>query len=299
MTKDENLIFRSGFEPESAIVSRDVGDDIVGVDRSVDPPNDWETDLEGYPRFGHFRIQYQGGTPQDRHARIVPDPTDAGNLVLRYWLKNPRTPAGSNRFKGRIQANIYQNTDLTEVYQKRRLYLHPDCNALRQYPDSFGWLTLEELWLAAGWIDHPHPFRITLNLRKEKGPGKPLFFDAHGQMRDEEEDCWQPTVWQETNRQFDVPIGRWMTLETYYQQGNGQSGRFYFAAHPEGGKRQVVFDLTTWTYSPDAPNPVPMTHWNPLKLYTSAALVNHVRNAGGVLQVFYDDIEIRESWPEQ
>jgi len=299
MSSEGRLIFRSGFEPESVVIPAGGNDDIVGGDRSVAPPNDWEKDLEGYPKFGFFHIQYQGGEPEDRYARIIPDPTTPGNHVLHFWLKNPRTPAGPNQFKGRIQANIYNNTDLTEVCLKRRLYLHPDLELLRQYPDGFGWFTLEELWLAAGWIDHPFPFRITLNLRKDEGAGQPLHFDVHGQMRDKERDRWQPTIWHETNRDFEVPIARWMSLETYYRQGDDRSGRFFLAVQPEGGERRVIFDLTVWTYSPDATEPIPMTHWNPLKMYTSASLVDYVRNAGGVLQVYYDDLEIWERLPEE
>lgn len=300
MATEGQLIFRSGFEPETVVVpGTGSDDDIIGVDQSVGPPNDWVGDLEGYPQFGSFRIQYQGGTPEDRTARIVPDPTDPANHVLHYWLKNPRTPAGPDNFKGRIQANVYGNTDLTEVYQKRRLYLHPDMDLLRQYPEGFSWLTLEELWLAAGWINHPFPFRISLHLNKDAGVGMPLYFYVHGQMRDMERDRWKhPMLWESANRDFEVPIATWMTLETYYRQGDGQSGRFFLAVQPEGGPRQVIFDLTAWTYSPDATEPIPMTHWNPLKMYTSGKLVDYVRDAGGVLQLYYDDLEIWSSWPD-
>jgi len=298
MSDAGELIFRSGFEPESAVVPRGSNDDILGVDRSVAAPNDWQSDLEGHPKFGSFSIQYQGGTPEDRFARIVPEPANPANHVLHYWLKNPRTPAGPNRFKGRIQANIYGNSSLTEVYQKRRLYLHPDMGLLQQYPDRFTWLTLEELWLAAGWINHPFPFRISLHLNKDEGAGRPLHFYVHGQMRDVEQDRWiHPMLWDQANREFEVPVARWMTLETYYRQGDGRHGRYFLAVQPDGGDREVVFDLTAWTYSPDATEPIPMTHWNPLKMYTSANLVDYVREAGGVLQLYYDDLEIWSSWP--
>ncbi len=296
-SEEGRLIFHSGFEPESTVVPRNGDDDLTGADQSVAPPNDWVEHLEGYPGFGEFYIQYQGGEVNDRYARIIPDPTASGNHVLHYWLKNPRTPHGQDQFKGRIQANVYDNTDLTEVYHKRRLYLHPDLELLREYPDGFTWFRLEELWLAAGWVDHPYPFRIALSLRKDEGDGKPLYFGVHAQKRDEEAGRWQPTVWSESNRDFEVPAGQWMTLETYYRQGDDESGRFFFAVRPEGGERQVVFDVTDWTYSPEATEPVPMTHWNPLKLYTSETLVNYVRESGGVVQVYYDDWEVRDGPP--
>lgn len=290
-------IFRSGFEPDSTLIPRGSGvnDDIRGVDHSVAPPNDWVNDLEGYPKVGFFNIQYQGGEVEDRFARIIPDPTREDNHVLHFWMKNPRTPSGSSAtgYKGRIQANVYNNTDLTEVYQKRRLYLHPDMELLREYPERFIWLTIEELWLAAGWIGHPYPFRIKVDLSKEQGAGKPLRFSVHAQRHDER---WI-TIWNETDRDFEVPIAQWITLETYYRQGDDQNGRFYFAVTPEGGERKVIFDVAGWTYSPVASTPTPMTDWNPMKMYTSDTLVNHVRESGGVLQLYFDDWEVWDGPP--
>ena len=40
-----------------------------------------------------------------------------------------------------------------------------------------------------------------------------------------------------------------------------------------------------------------MTHWNPLKLYTSAGTVELIRNKGGVAQIYWDDLEIWDGWP--
>lgn len=295
--EEARLIFQSGFEPDSEVIPFGDNDNITGVDRSVPPPNDWKKDLAGHPKFGRFYIQYQGGEVEDRYARIIEDPTEAGNHVLHFWLKNARTPHGPDRFKGRIQTNLYDNTDLTEVYHSRRLYLHPDMAVLHDYPEAFTWLRLEELWLPAGWIDHPFPFRISITLRKDEGEGMPLYFGVHGQRYDYEARRWQPTIWRESNPDFEAPVGRWMTLETYYRQGDEENGRFFFAVNPEGGTRQVVFDVTGWTYSPEATAPVPMTHWNPLKLYTSDTLVDYVREAGGVLQVYYDDWEVWDGAP--
>ena len=290
-------VFRSGFEPDSTLIPRGSGvnDDIRGVDHSVPPPNDWANDLEGYPKVGFFNIQYQGGEFEDRYARIIPDPTRDDNHVLHFWMKNPRIPSSSSPtgYKGRIQANVYNNSDLTEVYQRRRLYLHSDMQLLREYPGRFTWLTIEELWLAAGWIGHPYPFRIKVDLSKDTGAGEALHFSVHAQMHDER----YINIWNQTNRDFEVPIEQWMTLETYYRQGDDQSGRFFFAVTPEGGERKVIFDVAGWTYSPVASTPTPMTDWNPMKMYTSDTLVNYVRESGGVMQLYFDDWEVWDGPP--
>ena len=88
MPTSDGLIFRSGFEPESVVVPLGRNSDITGCDRSVAPPNDWEKHLDANPKIGRFYVQYQGGTPEDRYARIIPDPTSPGNHVLHFWLKN-------------------------------------------------------------------------------------------------------------------------------------------------------------------------------------------------------------------
>ncbi len=32
--------------------------------------------------------------------------------------------------------------------------------------------------------------------------------------------------------------------------------------------------------------------WSPMKLYTSSALVDYVRNAGGAVQIYWDDFVV-------
>lgn len=297
MAKEANLIFRTGFEADTVGSPEDAHIEITGVDRSVEPPNDWERHLKGHRKLGGFRIQYQGGEPEDRHARIIDDPTAEGNRVLWYWLRNPRTPAGDG-FKGRIQANIYDNTDLTAVCKRVRMYLHPDLEIMKTTEDAIRWFTIEELWFDPFWPGGKFPFRINLNVAKDEGAGQGLHFYVYGQQWDFDAELWQPTIWDQHNRSFHVSIGEWLQIETRYRMGNASSGRLQFAVTTGDGARHDIFDITNWTYSPIAPHPIPMTHWNPLKLYTSSKTVELIRDKGGVAQIYWDDLEIWDGWPE-
>lgn len=56
--KQSVLIFQSGFEPDSKVVSRGSDADIVGIDRSLKSNNDWVADFDSHPDIGNFNLQY-------------------------------------------------------------------------------------------------------------------------------------------------------------------------------------------------------------------------------------------------
>lgn len=244
-------------------------------------------------------IFYEGGTASDRYAQVVSDPTDRNNHVLKFWLKDASV-AGQRigRSKGRIQMAL-PNLGFTEAYQRYRLYLPPDLEHYRAFPKQNVWFTINELWFGATWEKHPHPFRITLGIAKEAGAGQPLHFlaTADAGVRSGSRDQWKD-VWHNFNRDFQVPIGEWMDVELGYRQGDGSTGRFYLAVRRQSDPAMItVMDVRDWTYNPQARAPVPLTHWNPLKLYTSGELIDFIRKRGGVAQIYFDDLELRRSWP--
>ncbi len=81
-------------------------------------------------------------------------------------------------------------------------------------------------------------------------------------------------------------------MEIYYKEGDAQTGRVYLAITPDGKPRQVVFDVTGWTYCPTSPTPDGITDWNPLKLYTSKEVVRFVKGQEKTLQIYWDDFEL-------
>jgi hypothetical protein len=244
-------------------------------------------------------IMYEGGKDSDRHARISADPKNAQNRVLHYWLKNARAPGQrEGRFKGRIQLGL-SNLNASSVFQRFRLFLHPDLNIYRQFPGGNGWFTINELWMGARWEGHPFPFRMGVNIAKPAGVGRPLYFIASGDVSTGgpiRNGTWKQ-VWMEFGRPFEVPVGEWLDIEIGYKQGDEKSGRFYMGAKRQQDKQfTTVFDVTNWTYHPDSPEPVALTNWQPLKLYTGSTIIDYIRKNAGVTQLYWDDLEIYGNW---
>lgn len=245
-------------------------------------------------------IFYEGGKPADRYAQVVPDPAGGNNRVLKFWLKDAGVAGQrAGKKKGRIQMAL-PNLNFPEAYQRYRMYLHPDLARYQAYPEQSFWFTINELWFGAGWKGHPHPFRITLGIAKERGAGQPLHFLATadaGVGRVGKNDKWSP-VWNSFNTDYAIPIGEWLDVELGYRQGDSRTGRFYLAVKRESETAMTtIMDVHNWTYNPQSRTPVPLTNWNPLKIYTSQAIIDFIRQQGGVAQLYFDDLELRRSWP--
>jgi hypothetical protein len=271
------------------------GFDAARVVPSGKPSHDWLELLLPSGEAARPGIQYEGGTAAARYARVIDDPTHPGNKVLHYWLKDARAAGQrSGHYKGRIQLNLV-NLNKRSVYQAFRMYLHPDLAHYRSYPKQNTWFTINELWFGAAWKDADYPFRISLDIVKERGAGAPLLLAASGSVN--VRGRWEH-VWGSVNKNFAVPVGEWLDVEVGYQQGNAQSGRFYVAVKPASAAAKTeVLNVTNWTYHPRAPRPVPLTHWQPLKVYTSDDIIDHVLSQGGVVQIYWDDLRIWEGWP--
>lgn len=270
-------------------------EDLLGITSLSTTVLDTGARFDGDP--GRMVVQYQGGDASERLARIVAEPGNPGNRVLKFALRsaNVRDDAG-NPVKGRVQLNAYQSSGMRskEVGFTVRMYLPQDFNLLEALPQSFGWLTISEWWNNAGWTGQDHPFRISVDITKPSAqPGTALRFGVRAQTLNPVTNKWDTTVWHATNTAVEVPVGQWVTLEYYYREGDAAQGRFYLAMVAAGGGRQVLFDQRGWTHHPSDPAPDGLTHLNPLKLYTSKALIDAVRNAGGALQMYWDDIGFR------
>ena len=57
----------------------------------------------------------------------------------------------------------------------------------------------------------------------------------------------------------------------------------------ENGPRTVLFDVHDWTHHPDNPAPQGLTHYNPMKVYTSAEIAEFLHAQGAAVQVDWDD----------
>lgn len=299
------LIFQSGFESDSKIISKGEGvvtihsdEDIIGIDHSLSPPNDWVKDFDHHPDIGNFQLQYQGGNASQRFARIIPEPGNPDNHVLHFWLNE----ANVQGKKGRIQANIYGGNGLKEFYQSTRIFLHDDFTTVRTYPDKIHWLTIAEYWNNIAWDPAvPYGFRITLGVGKPVEGESDLYFilDAQDSRMMENGREKYITLWAETNEKVKVPIGEWFTLEYYYKEGNEKTGWYYLSIKTETGEKQVIFDLNKITHNTTDPDPEGVSDFNPLKLYTSKGLIDYMRSKGKTLQIYWDDFKLwQDKLPE-
>ncbi len=286
------LIFQSGFEPDSKVIPNGSESDIAGKDLSVEAPNDWVEDFDNHPEVGTFSLQYQGGTESQRYAKIIEEPGNPQNHVLHFWLNEPNVEGK----KGRIQANIYGGKKgLTEFYQSERMFLTEDFNTVRAFPDEIHWLTIAEFWNNITWSQNvPHGFRITLGIGKPVAIESDLYFILDGQDCQLFPDDSQKytTLWSETNQKVKVPIGKWFTLEYYYKEGNAENGKFYMTIKPDGEAKEIIFDLTRVTHNSKDPNPDGVTDFNPMKLYTSKQLIDFMNSKGKTLQIYWDDFKL-------
>lgn len=286
------LIFQSGFEPGSKVIPKGSDSDIIGTDLSFNEKSDWTEDMDNHPEVGTFSLQFQGGDSTMRFARLIPEPGNEKNHVLHFWLDQPNVDGK----KGRIQGNIYGGEKgLKEFYQSVRIFLHPDFNTVRTFPDEIHWLTIAEFWNNVTWSQKvPYGFRITLGIGKpEKGEGD-LYFILDGQDCQLFPDNRQKytTLWSEINEKVKVPVGKWFTMEYFYKEGNSSNGRFYLSIKPEGGKKEIIFDVTRFTHNSQDPSPDGVTEFNPIKLYTSKQLIDYMHGKGKTLQIYWDDFKL-------
>lgn len=246
---------------------------------------------------GRLSIQYEGGVESERLARLVDDPVRAGNKVLAFTLLQANVVDASGLpTKGRVQMNAYDAGRLRakEVRLTTRMYLPADVALLREMSTSMNWLTISEWWNDAGWTGGPYPFRVGVNIVKPSSiKGTALNFSATAQTLDRATNQWSSPLWQVVNRTVQVPTGKWVTLEYSFLEGDESTGRFYMAMTPDGGIRRVLIDVRGWTHHPQNPAPDGLTQLNPLKLYTSKSAIDHVRQMGGALSVYWDDLAIR------
>lgn len=281
------LIFQSGFEADCKVVPLDEShDDIVGKDATLPEKSDWVKDLEEWAGIRQVRTEYTGGDVSKRYVKIIPEPGNPANHVLQFWLGDTWM-ASEHMVKGRVQVDFYgMQEGLKEFYQSVRVFLPEELKALRRYPGRINWCTIAEFWNNTWWGGNKNGFRVSL------GIGKPTAAESDLEFILDAQDPGMKRVWGVSNHKVKVPIGKWFTMEYYFREGDSKSGRFFLAITPEGGQRQVVYDVTGFTHNTKDPSPDGLTDYNPMKLYTSKELVGYMRSQGKALQVYWDDFQL-------
>lgn len=288
----QTFFFKSGFESNVYLTQYELNGsvnqnnaDIYGTDNITG--YDWENDLDNDAAVGTFRIYYEVGDTSAAKASITNDPLDNTNKVLKFQLDTANVPNGGNP-KGRIQAAINNNVNLKEFSFKVRLFIHPEIDTLKYYNDDFNWFTLMEFWNNGSF--QPFPFRITLNIQKpDTTVGSNLYFGAHGQTK-VTTGHWD-NVWDELDANYTVPTGEWLTLETYFFEGDSSNGRYKVTITDTLDNTHTLFDITDYTHHPQDTSPDGVTNFNPMKLYTSGILIDGMNSVNSELSVFWDDFE--------
>lgn len=285
---NQELIFQTGFDGTT------IGDEnahdkaqFSGNDTHLDSISDWKI-FGIHPNIGQAEINYEEGDASQRLASIVEDPDSAGNSVMKFQIWEPHIEEGSTK-KGRVNTLVRGNNCLKEIYQKVKLYLHPDLEHLTDWDQKITWLTLFEFWNNSGLHKEKRQFRITVALNKEEGSGNPLQFNVKGDRLKTSK--WEAT-WQEPNASFEIPFGSWFEVELYVLEGDQNNGRFYMAVKPEGEAKQILFDVTNYTHHPKEKCPDGFTDFNPHKLYTSQELIEYMTLSNKNLAIYWDDWEL-------
>lgn len=287
------LLFRNGFDHVSGIEQGEKVFSLVEpVDERSTPFDNWSL-VSRNPYVGQgATFQYSGGDERKRLARIVPDPVDSANRVLHYRITWPNELMKKNgQYKSRIQTNFYRMMPMKELRISVRFFLpEKEFSIVRTWERELSWLTLFEFWNDPNWgMEDSDPFRVSVNVFKYPGAGQKLTLEVHGQTL---KNHVVRNIWKRTS-DFELPLGQWITCEVFYREGALSTGRFVLTLTPDGGERQVVFDVRHWTCAPDKRKQLTgLSFCNPMKFYTSADLVNYVREAGGELQIYWDDLAV-------
>lgn len=240
-------------------------------------------------------IQYHNGSTQDRNATITSPPGDNEDKSLLFKLVKPEQRKHANHYNnGRIQLNYYNLSDANHISLKFNLLLHSDFNHIISYDKQFEWLTISEFWNNAGWTGEKYPFRISLNIVKGKNTEKQqLYLKVKAQTLDIEKHNWNNTVWSHTDYSYPIPVNKWLTFNIELLEGDSNSGKFILYISSDDKFLHKVFHINNFTHHPSDRYPDGFKHINPIKLYTSAPIIEHVSNLNGSLKIYWDNLEIR------
>jgi hypothetical protein len=288
-------VFQSNFEAGCSIVPFGTANDrITGRDNSLTSLNDWDA-LETSVLSTRPYFNYNGGDSNLRTARLAPDPLNPSNRVLHYRLRDTWLDGGS--YRGRVQYEFYNiRKGFREYHQSVRMLLpEPEFGALRKYPGSINWLTIVEIWNNITWSQSvANRYRLTLGIGKLVPTESDLCFilDAQDCQLFADGSQKYTTIWSNQAPSVKIPVGKWFTLEYWLKEGNRDNGRFLMSITPEGGVRQTVFDVTHFTHNTGDTAPDGVTHFNPMKMYTSKPLVDYLRLQGLSLNIYWDDLRL-------
>jgi hypothetical protein len=300
------LIFQNGFEGNTAVTPRANSSqhfDLKGSDEN-DKPSTWNS-TEMRRIYGAGQFYCQTGTPAQRVPEIVADPDSdpkrSKNKVLAIKITESHiTMPDTGERKSRCQWEINNTAPrpaegyVRQWYSKMDQYWSPNFSVLENAKinnkdtDNIGWFITQEFWNGSpntkGEIVEPIT-RTAAGIYKKNGK---LHFSVSGRKP---LNVYPPT-WEVKSDFFDIPLGKWFTLETYVKEGDEKTGRFYMAVIVDGKKTVLVekTGITTTTgpgFVPDG-----MTSFTLMKVYTEGKVLDWFKAANKPLIVYYDNVKV-------
>ncbi|MDC8829559.1 hypothetical protein [Alteromonas gilva] len=233
-----------------------------------------------------LEAQYQGGESKVRGIELVESPTDSSSKVLSTWLKEPNI----RDKRGRVQVNAYDipNTELLEYSVK--LLIPKPMTQLLSYNGDYDHFMVAEFWNDIGW-GSDYPFRISVYLTKYEGKNTSSYrFQVKAETKENSQ--WENLIWSELNTDFNVPFDEWITLNYSLKEGSNTRGLFRLTVERNDIEHEV-FLVRNWTHHPEDNKPSGITHFNPIKLYTSHHLIDFASSNGFKLNLLWDDLDFK------
>lgn len=253
----------------------------------------WEDLLKVYG-INNYSLNNIGGVDY-AFQQIVTDPAGSGRKVM--WaqvLDDDPSVSGTTRAQLSVRFN---SVDLGIYHTSHRMYIHPDVDHLRNYPDKVDWFTIYEIWnedgISKGIFPDGDPAgssRISFHTYKDAGIGAPFYWDITAEYM-------QPStvrfdnIFTQTNRTVPVPIGKWFKLDLWLKRGDSSNGRLVITITPDGGQPIVLFDVRGATQYPGHPE-LNLYSMQPFKFYLGDKYLDWMRNAGKKLAVCYDEFTL-------
>ena len=133
--------------------------------------------------------------------------------------------------------------------------------------------------------------------KNESGVGTPLSWNFHGQKQiihtedgGANGELEWVDLWAHEATGIDVPLDDWITLKFYIKEGKGTDGRVW-AEMVHGDDTYTLIDQQLDTIHPDKPNLEGFGSFQPMKLYTSGAILDGLE-PGAAFEILWDDFQL-------
>lgn len=265
------MYFKSGFEPGTVLEDYHR---FRGKDNATG--YSWDKFGDYIPSVKEFNFKYWGGKcPEDAYVDIVPDPDGVRGKVLHAQVNSD----SGGGVRCRTEGSMYFDKSFDQLCVR---YKYEISDAYQAVLDNNikGWWLISELWTTG-----PEHDRASMPLYISRGDGCFHFCQT---LRAKKGGSFR-TQWSVENREYRIPLGKWVEVVHMVKRGPAGIGRVYlkFDGHVVFDIRDkpIVWDNRQWKY------------WSCLKLYEDVTITDFLGKRGTAAQVWYDDFEVWSDIP--